>query len=111
MLRLVCLLLVAPTLTTGVSATWKLYFSFLVVIFAWPLFMELLEADSTVHSDWLYRSGDLVQSARYYLAVAALALVVGRDWRRGVRHGWLHWTGLVSVVLIVLTSGLSPLED
>ncbi len=106
-----CLLLVAPTLTTGLSATWKLYFSFLVATFAWPLCMELLEADTTLYPDWLYRSGDLVQSARYYLAAVGLALVVGRDLRRGVRHGWLHWAGLVDVVLIVLTSVLSPLED
>jgi hypothetical protein len=101
-----CVLLVLPTLTQSLAADWKWFFAFLVVIFAWPVLIALVEADSTVYPDWIYSSGDLVLNYRFYLAAAALAVVVGRDLIRGARHGWLHWAGLIDVVLIVLSAGL-----
>jgi hypothetical protein len=107
----VCLLLVLPTLAQGLTIDWKLFFSFLVVVFAWPLLVALVEADSTVYSAWIYRSGDMVLGARFYLAAAALAAVVCRDLARSVRHGWLHWAGLVDVVLVVLSTSLVRLDD
>jgi hypothetical protein len=101
-----CVLLVLPTLTQSLATDWKLFFAFLVAIFAWPVLVALVEADTTVYPDWIDRSGDIVLNCRFYLAAAALAVVVGRDVIRGVRHGWLHWAGLVDVVLIVLSAGL-----
>jgi hypothetical protein len=103
---LTCLLLVWPTLAEGLPPEWRLLFSFFAMIFAWPLLAELLDASPIGNSPWLSRSGEAVDIARFYLAAAALAVVVCRDHVRAVRHGWLHWAGLVDVVLVLLSSAL-----
>jgi hypothetical protein len=101
-----CLLCVIPTLARRLATRWKLFFSLLVLLFAWPLVAPIM--NGWLKLDWNYflRSGSLVQEKKFWLAGAALAIVVYRDHKTGVRHGWLHWAGLTVVVSVVLLGAL-----
>ncbi len=54
---LACMMLVLPTLAQGLSVDWKCFFSFLVVVFAWPLLVALLDAGRLSDSQWLALGG------------------------------------------------------
>ena len=106
---LACVIFVLPALARDLARPWKWFFMFLVALFALPLVLGLLTDVQATDRGGLGRSGQLVAQSRYFLAAAALAVVVLRDLARRVRYGWLHWAGIVVAVLVVASAWLLTL--
>ena len=83
---------VLPTLVRRMSTAWKLVFISLMVATMLPL-IEIIGGSATFAE----------QSNRWgrMIALVCLAVPLTQDFRNGVRRTWLHWIGVLCLVLRV----------
>jgi hypothetical protein len=83
-----CCLLVVPTLSRQLPASWKALFIFLIGLYSLPM---LLIGCGLIAVD---RFAQAVQQLPLPLSIVAICIVAVWKWRTGPRYGWLHWAGI-----------------
>lgn len=105
-LAFTCAILIPPTLSRRLAGRWKVLFVLFVLAYAAPLSLALAQSLALTDAPNVLV---VMQRARPYLILIALAVMVFLDTRTSQKQVWSHWLGIACTTIWLLFEAIRDL--